>query len=63
MNLHDPKRIVKLSACHIWRAFAYVMQVHENRHVKRVGVAGIALRAFCLNTLALKKWPRFPPSN
>ncbi|HHA1409785.1 TPA: hypothetical protein ACOEL2_002433 [Enterobacter hormaechei subsp. xiangfangensis] len=28
-----------------WRAFAFVMQVHENRYIKRAGVAGIRARA------------------
>lgn len=28
-----------------WRAFAYVMQVHENHYMKRAGVAGVRVRA------------------
>ncbi|MEH0832339.1 hypothetical protein [Pectobacterium cacticida] len=28
-----------------WRAFTYIMHLHENRPIKRAGVAGVALRA------------------
>ncbi|RRO03832.1 hypothetical protein DMB81_018250 [Pectobacterium aquaticum] len=45
MESHDRLRICFTEACQNWRAFAYVMQVHEKRHTKRAGVAGIALRA------------------
>ena len=45
MNSHDPKRIALPSARQFWRAFVYVMQVHENRIVKRAGVAGVRARA------------------
>jgi len=45
MNPHDPKRIVDPSARQYWRAFVYVMQVHENRSIKRAGVAGVRARA------------------
>lgn len=29
-----------------WRAFVYVMQVHENHCIKRAGVAGLRARGF-----------------
>jgi hypothetical protein len=45
MKSHDRLRIVFAEARQNWRAFAYVMQVHENHYTKRAGVAGIALRA------------------
>ncbi|HBV93076.1 MAG TPA: hypothetical protein DEF80_19115, partial [Pantoea sp.] len=45
MNPHDPKRIVSPPARQYWRAFAYVMQVHENHCIKRAGVAGLRARA------------------
>ncbi|EAA4050467.1 hypothetical protein WP34_11680 [Salmonella enterica subsp. enterica serovar Virchow] len=45
MKTHDRMRNVFAEACQNWRAFAYVMQVHENRHIKRAGVAGIRARA------------------
>jgi hypothetical protein len=45
MNSHDPKRIALPSARQFWRAFVYVMQVHENRIIKRAGVAGVRARA------------------
>ncbi|MEQ5171589.1 hypothetical protein [Escherichia coli] len=44
MKLHDRLRIVFAEAPQNWRAFAYVMQVHENHCIKRAGVAGIRLR-------------------
>lgn len=31
-----------------WRAFSYLMQVHENHYTKRAGVAGIRARATTL---------------
>ncbi|URQ60041.1 hypothetical protein LQ939_15040 [Pantoea alhagi] len=40
MKTHDRLRIVFAEARQNWRAFAYVMQVHENRYIKRAGVAG-----------------------
>ena len=45
MKSHDRLRIVFAEARQNWRAFAYVMQVHENRYTKRAGVAGIRARA------------------
>jgi len=45
MNPHDPKRIVYPLARQNWRAFAYVMQLHENHCIKRAGVAGLRARA------------------
>jgi len=45
MNPHDRLGIVFVEAHQFWRAFAYVMQVHENRSIKRAGVAGIRARA------------------
>ena len=45
MNLHDRLRIVLAEARQEWRAFVYVMQVHENHYIKRAGVAGIRARA------------------
>jgi hypothetical protein len=41
MNPHDPKRIVYPFDRKNWRAFVYVMQVHENHSIKRAGVAGL----------------------
>ena len=45
MKSHDRLRIVFAEARQEWRAFAYVMQVHENHYTKRAGVAGIRARA------------------
>ncbi|EPY7447052.1 hypothetical protein ACXEJO_000574 [Klebsiella pneumoniae] len=45
MKSHDRLRIVFAEASQNWRAFAYVMQVHENRYIKCAGVAGIRARA------------------
>ncbi|HCJ7422105.1 TPA: hypothetical protein NVL94_002469 [Citrobacter freundii] len=45
MKLHDRLRIVFTEARQNWRAFAYVMQAHENHYIKRAGVAGIRARA------------------
>ncbi|UQY43295.1 hypothetical protein [Mixta hanseatica] len=45
MKTHDRLRIVFAEARQNWRAFAYVMQVHENRYIKRAGVAGVRARA------------------
>ncbi|HBW8400134.1 TPA: hypothetical protein MI439_16780 [Klebsiella pneumoniae] len=45
MNLHDRLRIVLAPARQFWRAFSYLMQVHENHYTKRAGVAGIRARA------------------
>ncbi|HBN3793063.1 TPA: hypothetical protein L2H84_001575 [Escherichia coli O25b:H4-ST131] len=45
MKSHDRLRIVFAEALQNWRAFAYVMHVHENRYIKRAGVAGIRARA------------------
>lgn len=45
MNPHDRLRIVLDEARQEWRAFAYVMQAHENHSVKRAGVAGLRARA------------------
>ncbi|ECT8004452.1 hypothetical protein OF057_004359 [Salmonella enterica subsp. enterica serovar Agona] len=44
MKSHDRLRIVFAQARQNWRAFAYVMQVHENHYTKRAGVAGIRAR-------------------
>jgi hypothetical protein len=44
MNPHDPKRIVYPSARQYWRAFVYVMHLHENHCIKRAGVAGLRAR-------------------
>ncbi|EGK0334003.1 hypothetical protein IOL03_002934 [Salmonella enterica] len=44
MKTHDRWRIVFAKACQNWRAFTYVMQVHENHPIKRAGVAGIRAR-------------------
>lgn len=49
MNPHDRLRIVLAEVRQEWWAFAYIMQVHENRYIKRVGVAGIRARATGLN--------------
>ncbi|HCI6929377.1 TPA: hypothetical protein ACTW7J_001045 [Klebsiella quasipneumoniae subsp. quasipneumoniae] len=49
MNLHDRLRIVLAPASQFWRAFSYLMQVHENHYTKRAGVAGIRARAAALN--------------
>ncbi|MEB5749143.1 hypothetical protein MXF13_04470 [Leclercia adecarboxylata] len=60
MRSHDRLRIVLTQARQFWRAFAYVMHLHENRYIKRAGVAGIRVRArgctsqFVVSTL--KKW-------
>lgn len=45
MNPHDRLGIVLAGARQEWRAFAYVMQAHENHYTKRAGVAGIRARA------------------
>ncbi|MCE7513898.1 hypothetical protein LZE02_12860 [Klebsiella pneumoniae] len=45
MNLHDRLKIVLAPARQFWRAFSYLMQVHENYYTKRAGVAGIRARA------------------
>ncbi|WP_321030713.1 hypothetical protein [Enterobacter asburiae] len=44
MKSHDRLRIVFAEARQNWRAFAYVMQVHENHYTKRAGVAGLRAR-------------------
>ena len=49
MNPHDRLRIVFAEARQEWRAFAYVMQVHENHYTKRAGVAGLRARGFGVN--------------
>jgi len=46
MKLHDRLRIVFAGARQNWWAFAYVMQMHENRYTKRAGVAGLRARGF-----------------
>ncbi|HGT8216142.1 TPA: hypothetical protein ACM5MS_000940 [Escherichia coli] len=46
MKSHDRLRIVFADARQSWRAFAYVMQVHENHYTKRAGVAGIRARIY-----------------
>ncbi|AHM78107.1 hypothetical protein [Klebsiella phage ST437-OXA245phi4.1] len=45
MKMNDRKRIISARARQFWRAFACVMQVHENHYTKRAGVAGIRARA------------------
>ncbi|AEE55531.1 conserved hypothetical protein [Escherichia coli UMNK88] len=45
MNPHDRFRIVFAEARQNWRAFAYVMHLHENHYIKRAGVAGIRARS------------------
>ncbi|MDY0922662.1 hypothetical protein [Leclercia sp. CFBP8987] len=45
MRTHDRLRIVLMQARQFWRAFAYVMHLHENHYTKRAGVAGIRARA------------------
>lgn len=46
-----------MQARQFWRAFAYVMHLHENHSLKRAGVAGLRARActicgiVCLNYL------------
>ncbi|HHO9698588.1 TPA: hypothetical protein ACRZGO_001229 [Citrobacter braakii] len=45
MKTHDRLRIVYAEARQNWRAFACLMQVHENHDIKRAGVAGIRARA------------------
>ncbi|RRF83225.1 hypothetical protein EAO22_06800 [Klebsiella pneumoniae] len=49
MNPHDRYRIVLAPARQFWRAFSYLMQVHENHYTKRAGVAGIRARATTRN--------------
>ncbi|WP_076728372.1 hypothetical protein [Cronobacter sakazakii] len=49
MNPHDRLRIVLAEARQQWRAFAYVMQAHENHYIKRAGVAGLRARGFGVN--------------
>nr|DAL48978.1 MAG TPA_asm: hypothetical protein [Caudoviricetes sp.] len=49
MRSHDRLRIVLTQARQFWRAFAYVMHLHENRYIKRAGVAGIRARATSIN--------------
>ncbi|TYD99977.1 hypothetical protein DJ518_16755 [Klebsiella pneumoniae] len=49
MNPHDRLRIVLAQARQFWRAFSYLMQLHENRCIKRAGVAGIRARGFGVN--------------
>ncbi|EBA9120156.1 hypothetical protein CED64_01395 [Salmonella enterica] len=49
MNSHNCLRSIFAKARQFWRAFAYVMQVHENYYTKRAGVAGIRARATGLN--------------
>lgn len=34
-----------MQARQFWRAFAYVMHLHENHSLKRAGVAGLRARA------------------
>lgn len=38
-----------MQARQFWRAFAYVMHLHENHYTKRAGVAGIRARAGGIN--------------
>lgn len=48
MNPHDRLMIVLAEARQEWRAFAYVMQAHENCYIKRAGVAGLRARVHAL---------------
>ncbi|HAJ6601784.1 TPA: hypothetical protein HNC40_21365 [Escherichia coli] len=50
MSSHDRLRIGLAKTCQNWRAFAHVMQVHENYYIKRAGVAGIRARASYRNS-------------
>lgn len=45
MKTHDRFKIVSADARQNWRAFVYLMQVHENHSIKWAGVAGIRARA------------------
>jgi hypothetical protein len=46
MNLHDdPVRFLPPQR-QPWRGSRRITQLHEKRHMKRAGEAGIALRAF-----------------
>ena len=47
--MKDRKRIVFAQSRQFWRAFTYVMQVHENHYTKRAGVAGLRARGFGVN--------------
>ena len=52
MSSHDRLRIGLAKTCQNWRAFAHVMQVHENYYIKRAGVAGIRARGDGVNSEA-----------
>lgn len=56
MNPHDLLRIVLDEARQEWRAFAYVMQAHENYSVKRAGVAGLRARVLGDNQPFTECW-------
>ncbi|EOC9754129.1 hypothetical protein ACJD1G_003346, partial [Shigella flexneri] len=56
MKSHDRLRIVFADARQSWRAFAYVMQVHENHYTKRAGVAGIRARAYYFDSTRVIIW-------
>ncbi|EFX5675241.1 hypothetical protein ELS43_09530 [Shigella flexneri] len=56
MNPHDRLRIVLAEARQEWRDFAYVMQAHENRYIKRAGVAGIRARAYYFDSTRVIIW-------
>ncbi|MEI9544963.1 hypothetical protein [Citrobacter braakii] len=58
MKMNDRKRIVFAQSRQFWRAFTYVMQVHENHYTKRAGVAGIRARAGWFGT-AFKSYVSF----
>ncbi|WP_193751816.1 hypothetical protein [Pantoea dispersa] len=45
MKSHDLKRSISAPDRQNWRAFVDEFQVHENRIVKRAGVAGVRARA------------------
>jgi len=55
MSLHVPERLLDGAQRQSWRAFITVMQLHENRPIKRAGVAGIALRADLKNLEIFRK--------
>ncbi|PQL29138.1 hypothetical protein C5L22_00340 [Pantoea ananatis] len=45
MDLHAKSFSAFPRSGHIGLGLAYTIHLHEKRHIKRVGVAGIALRA------------------
>ena len=45
MNLHAYNTLTASLPSQCWRGLRAIMQLHEKRHKKRAGEAGIALRA------------------